>query len=84
MRIKNESKRLYCFNGGQVLPGRVVDIKDEAVAKALIKAYPGELIALDNIEVEVIEPVAKEEVEEVSEKESSEAPKAKKRGSKKK
>ena len=76
MRIKNESKRLYCFNGGQVLPGRVVDIKDEAVAKALIKAYPGELIALDNIEVEVVEPVAK--------KGANKAPKAKKKGSKKK
>lgn len=84
MRIKNESKRLYCFNGGQVLPGRVVDIKDEAVAKALINAYPGELIALDNIEVEVIEPVSEEVLEEVAEEQLSEAPKAKKKGSKKK
>lgn len=84
MRIKNESKRLYCFSGGQVLPGRVVDVKDEAVAKALIKAYPGELIALENIEVEVIEPVAKEEAEEVSETETPKASKAKKKGSKKK
>lgn len=84
MRIKNESKRLYCFNGGQVHPGRVVDIKDEAVAKALIKAYPGELIALDNIEVEIIESVAKEEAKEVSETEAPKSPKAKKKGSKKK
>lgn len=84
MRIKNESKRLYCFSGGQVLPGRVVDIKDEAVAKALIKAYPGELIALDNIEVEVVEPVAKNEAEEAPEAGANKAPKAKKKGSKKK
>lgn len=84
MRIKNESKRLYCFNGGQVAPGRVVDIKDEAIAKALVNAYPGELIALDNIEVEVIEPISEEVSEEISEEKASEAPKAKKKGPKKK
>lgn len=55
MRIRNESKRAFCFNGGSVLPGRVVDIKDEQIAKALVSGYPRELVALDEIKAEVIE-----------------------------
>lgn len=51
---------MYCFNGGCIAPGRVVDIKDMAIAKALIKGYPGELVAIDSLQVEVIEPVSKE------------------------
>lgn len=67
MRIKNESQRLFCFNGGSIAPGKVVDIQDENVAKALIKGYPGEIFCLDTVEVEVIpavKPVKDEAVEE--------------------
>jgi hypothetical protein len=67
MRIKNESQRTFCFNGGSVAPGKVVDILDKKVAEALIKGYPGEIFCLDNAEVEVIpavEPVKEETVEE--------------------
>jgi hypothetical protein len=67
MRIKNESQRVFCFNGGSVGPGKVVDIQDEKVAEALIKGYPGEIFCLDNVEAEVIpaaEPAKEEAVEE--------------------
>lgn len=68
MKIKNDSKRTYFFNGGYVAPGQVVDILDKAVAEALIKGYPGELTCLDNVEAVVIPVVEKqEEVAEVSE-----------------
>ena len=52
MRTKNESKRLYRFRGGQVRHGRGVDVKDEAVAKAVNKEYRGESKALGNVEGE--------------------------------
>ena len=65
MKIKNESQRTFCFNGGCVAPGKVVDVLDKAVANALIKGYPGELVCLDTLEVEVIPAV--EEKAEVAE-----------------
>lgn len=60
MKIRNDSKRTYFFNGGYVAPGCVVDILDTAVADALIKGYPGELTCLENIEAVVIPVVAKQ------------------------
>lgn len=60
MKIRNDSKRTYFFNGGYVAPGCVVDILDKAVADALIKGYPGELTCLENIEAVVIPVVAKQ------------------------
>ena len=77
MKIKNESKRTYFFNGGYVAPGCVVDILDKAVADALIKGYPGELTCLDNVEAKVIPVVAKEP--EVAEEEVVETKKTKSR-----
>lgn len=68
MRIKNESQRVFCFNGGSIRPGEVVDLQDEKVAEALVKGYPGEIFCLDITEVKVIpaaEPVKEEAVEEV-------------------
>ena len=55
MRIRNEGKRTFFFNGGKIAPGEVVDIRDEAIAKALLKCYPNELICLDDLEVRVVE-----------------------------
>jgi hypothetical protein len=68
MRIKNESQRVFCFNGGSIKPGEVVDLQDEKVAEALVKGYPGEIFCLDIAEVKVIpaaEPAKEEVVEEV-------------------
>lgn len=81
MRIKNESQRVFCFNGGSVGPGKVVDIQDEKVAEALIKGYPGEIFCLDNVEVEVIpaaKPAKEEAVEEETVKVSARKKKSKK------
>ncbi len=50
MRIKNESKRTYCFNGGLVYPGRIANVDDD-VALELVKKYPDELLALDSPKV---------------------------------
>lgn len=61
MRIKNESQRMFFFNGGSVAPGKVVDIEDKKIAEALIKGYPGELFCLDTAEVEVIPAAPKAE-----------------------
>ena len=33
MRIKNESQRVFCFNGGSIRPGEVVDLQDEKLPK---------------------------------------------------
>lgn len=75
MKIRNDSKRTYFFNGGSVAPGHVVDILDKAVAEALIKGYPGELTCLDNVEATVIPVVAKQE--EVVKEEVTETKKTK-------
>ena len=69
MRIKNESQRVFCFNGGSVAPGEVVDIRDENVAKALIKGYPGEIFCLDVSDVKVIPAVDSVKEETVKEEE---------------
>ena len=66
MRIKNEGKRTFFFNGGKIAPGEVVDIRDEAIAKALLKCYPNELICLDSLEVRVVESKKEEPVVETS------------------
>lgn len=83
MRIKNESQRVFCFNGGSVAPGKVVDILDEKVAEALIKGYPGEIFCLDNVDAEVI-PAVKSEKEEAEKEEKTEAVKVSGRKSKSK
>lgn len=77
MKIRNDSKRTYFFNGGCVAPGYVVDILDKAVAEALIKGYPGELTCLDNVEATVIPVVEKQK--EVVEEEVTETKKTKSR-----
>ena len=91
MRIRNEGKRTFFFNGGKIAPGEVVDIRDEAIAKALLKCYPNELICLDNLEVRVVEskktvpakePASVEKAEPVVEEE--EKPASKKSGKRKK
>lgn len=67
MKIRNESKRTYFFNGGCIRPNEVCDIKDEAVAKALCINYPTEIICLDNLEARVVEvPKEPEESKEIS------------------
>lgn len=89
MRIKNEGKRTFFFNGGKIAPGEVVDIRNVAIAKALLKCYPDELICLDDLKVRVVEseekpveepaPVgeaAEEEVEEPAPKKTSKRRKA--------
>jgi len=55
MRIKNEGKRTFFFNGGKIAPGEVVDIRNVAIANALLKCYPDELICLDDLKVRVVE-----------------------------
>ena len=81
MKIKNESQRMFCFNGGFIKPGEVVDIQDRKVAEALVRGYPGELFCLETAEVEVIPAV--KVVEEVPAEEPAEEPvKVGKRGKK--
>jgi len=85
MRIRNEGKRTYCFNGGSIAPKEVVDIKDEAVARALLKCYPNELVSLDDLVARVVEtPARVVEAEEPEEKKEEEvevvkAPKGKRK-----
>ena len=85
MRIRNEGKRTYCFNGGSIAPKEVVDIKDEAVARALLKCYPNELVSLDDLVARVVEtPARVVEAEEPEEKKEEEvevvkAPKCKRK-----
>jgi len=69
MKIRNEGKRTFLFNGGKIAPGEVVDIRDEAIAKALLSAYAKEIISLEDLKVRVVEskkeePVAEEPAEE--------------------
>jgi len=91
MRIKNEGKRTFFFNGGKIAPGEVVDIRDGVIAKALLKCYPEELLNLDGLEVRVVEsketepakePAPVEEAEPVEEEEVK--PVSKKSGKRKK
>ena len=74
MKIRNEGKRTFFFNGGKAVPGEVVDIRDEAVANALLKCYPEELICLDTLKVTVVESPKEEPVKEEP-KEEKPAPK---------
>lgn len=84
MRIKNEGKRTFFFNGGKIAPGEVVDIRDEVIAKALLKCYPKELLCLDGLEVRVVESKKEEPAkEEVPAKEPVEEPAPKKKAGKK-
>ena len=71
MRIKNEGKRTFCFNGGSIAPREVVDLKDEAIAKALLKCYPNELISLDELKARVVEAPDRV-IEEVKEEKKEE------------
>ena len=73
MRIRNEGKRTYCFSGGSIAPKEVVDIKDAAVARALLKCYPSELVSLDEIVARVVEaPVRVIDEEKPEEKKEEE------------
>lgn len=85
MRIRNEGKRTFFFNGGKIAPGEVVDIRDEAIAKALLKCYPNELVCLDNLKVRVVESKKTEPAKEPAPVEEAEpdAEEEKKQSSKK-
>lgn len=72
MRIRNEGKRTYCFSGGSIAPKEVVDIKDAAVARALLKCYPDELVSLDELVARVVETPARVIEEEKSEEKKEE------------
>lgn len=72
MRIKNEGKRTFFFNGGKITPGEVVDIRDEAIAKALLKCYQSELLCLDDLQVRVVESKKVEPEEEKAPAEEAE------------
>lgn len=79
MRIRNEGKRTFFFNGGKIAPKEVVDIRDEKIAKALLKCYPRELVCLDDLNARVIETE-----ETPAEEPKAEAEALKKTGKKKK
>lgn len=86
MKIRNEGKRTFFFNGGKIAPGEVVDIRNEAIGKALLSCYTKELICLDDLKVTVVESPKKEPVEEekVEEPVAEKKPAPKKTGKKKK
>lgn len=72
MKIRNESKRTYLFNGGSIKPKEVVDIKDKAIAHALILNYPDELVCLDLVESRVIEAKSEDKAEVVKSEDKAE------------
>ena len=76
MRIRNEGKRSFYFNGGSIAPKEVVDLKNEAVAKALLKCYPNELVSLDDLQARIVEDPARviEEAKEEKKEAVEEAP----------
>lgn len=74
MRIKNVGKCLIIFNGGSLPVGKVADFKGEAekIGLSLLRAYPKNLLNLDEVnEEEVVSveiaPEEKPEVAEVAE-----------------
>lgn len=80
MRIRNEGKRTFYFNGGSIAPKEVVDLKEKATYEALLKCYPNELVSLDELVARVVEAPVKviEEVkEEVKEEKEVAATKGK-------
>ena len=83
MRIRNEGKRTFLFNGGQIAPNETVDIRNKNIASALLKCYPNELVCLETETVRVIEqPKVEEEavsgeVVETPKEEHKPAPKKK-------
>ena len=83
MRIKNEGKRTFFFNGGKIAPGEVVDIRNAAIAQALLKCYPNELVCLDDLKVRVVESKEEPVVEKSSAEEEVVEPAPKKKTSKK-
>lgn len=79
MRIKNVGKCKIIFKGGSLDAGQVAVFKGgtEDIGVALLKAYPNNLLDLDNIkQEEIVEVVINEPVEEPKE-EVQEAPKKK-------
>lgn len=66
MRIKNVGKCLIIFNGGSLPVGMVADFQGEAekIGLSLLRAYPNNLLNLDEIKEDEIVPVVvtKEEV----------------------
>lgn len=76
MRIKNVGKCKIIFNGGSLDAGQVAVFSGNAekIGIALLKAYPNNLLDLDNIKQEEIVEVV---IEESKEKKAPEAPKNK-------
>jgi len=86
MRVKNVGKCKIIFNGGSLEAGQVAVFSGSAekIGAALLKAYPNNLLDLDNIkQEEIVEVVIAEPAEEPKE-EIQEAPAAPKKKSKKK
>lgn len=83
MRIRNEGKRVFFFNGGSIAPSEVIELCDKAVATALVKCYPDELKCLEDLPVRVIAKQEKEEEIIAEPEEVVEKPQPKKTPSKK-
>lgn len=79
MRVKNVGKCRIIFNGGSLDAGQVAVFSGNAekIGVALLKAYPNNLLDLDNIKQEEL-------VEVVIEEPKEEAPVAPKKKSRKK
>lgn len=76
MRIKNVGKCLIIFNGGSLPVGKVADFKGEAekIGLSLLRAYPNNLLNLDEVnEEEVVSVEVKtEEQPKVAEEKKAE------------
>ena len=83
MKIRNEGKRTFFFNGGKIAPGEVVDIRNETIAKALLNAYAKEIICLEDLKVRVVESPVDEPVKEEPAEEAKEVKPAPKKTGKK-
>lgn len=78
MRIKNVGKCKIIFKGGSLDAGKVGVFNNgtEKLGVALLKAYPNNLLDLDNIKQEEIVEVVIDEPAEEPKEEIQEAPKA--------
>lgn len=80
MRVKNVGKCKIIFNGGSLEVGQVAVFSGSAekIGAALLKAYPKNLLDLDNIkQEEIVEVVIAEPAEEPKEEAPKAAPKKK-------
>ena len=82
MRVRNESERAFIIKGIRLEKGRVMEIAEEE-GKKLCETYKGELVSLDNFEVEVVVPAEVKEVVGVMTSEETEAKKTTKKKAKK-